>query len=165
LAEQCVREGKTKPKKLEEEEEGCRIAGYMEFGRVNGNFHIAMGEGVERKGQHIHTFLPEDTSRFNVSHVIHELRFGPVYDDNVKNQKPKSSMEKTSLNGVSKIVTKDNGKYMDFLFATSFFNGIITFIPFFLFLLIMNLRCFWNVSIFYQNCPYILQGSKNSKRN
>lgn len=109
LAEQCVREGKTKPKKLETEEEGCRIAGYMEFGRVNGNFHIAMGEGVERKGQHIHTFLPEDTSRFNVSHVIHELRFGPVYGDNVTSQKSRNSMEKTSLNGVSKIVTQDNG--------------------------------------------------------
>jgi len=106
LAEQCVREGKTKPKRLDFGE-GCRIAGFMEFGRVNGNFHIAIGEGIERNGQHIHTFLPEEVSKFNVSHVIHKLRFGPAYEE--LNPKPINSMEKTSLDGVTKIVTKDNG--------------------------------------------------------
>lgn len=44
LAEQCIREGKTKPKHLTGGE-GCNISGFMEFNRVNGNFHIAMGEG------------------------------------------------------------------------------------------------------------------------
>jgi len=106
LSEQCVREGKTKPKLLGSGE-GCRIAGYMEFGRVNGNFHVAIGEGVERNGQHIHTFLPDEVSKFNVSHVIHTLRFGPAYDE--VNPKSKNSMEQTSLDGVTKIVTKDNG--------------------------------------------------------
>ena len=111
LAEQCIREGKTKPKKLEEAGEGCRITGFMEFGRVNGNFHIAMGEGVERNGQHIHTFLPEDTSRYNCSHIINKLQFGPVFDNDVGDLESSfGAMEKTSLNGVTKIVTEENGK-------------------------------------------------------
>mmetsp|Transcript_9715 Transcript_9715/g.14131 ORF Transcript_9715/g.14131 Transcript_9715/m.14131 type:complete len:518 (-) Transcript_9715:118-1671(-) len=105
LAEQCVREEKTKPKKLTGGE-GCEIAGYMEFNRVNGNFHIAMGEGVERNGQHIHTFLPEDTQHFNVSHVINELRFGPQFEGTKDDT---NSLEKTSLDGVTKILTKANG--------------------------------------------------------
>ena len=41
VAEQCVREGKTKPKKMRGGE-GCNVSGYMKFNRVNGNFHIAM---------------------------------------------------------------------------------------------------------------------------
>lgn len=106
LAEQCVREGKTQPKKLDSGE-GCRITGFMEFARVNGNFHIAMGDGVERNGQHIHAFLPDEVNKFNVSHVIHTLRFGPAYDEGGSTSK---NMEQTSLDGVTKIVTKDNGK-------------------------------------------------------
>jgi hypothetical protein len=41
IAEQCVREGKTVPTRMKWGE-GCNIAGYMQFNRVNGNFHIAM---------------------------------------------------------------------------------------------------------------------------
>ena len=111
LAEQCVREGKTKPKKIKTGE-GCQIAGFMEFGRVNGNFHIAMGEGVERNGQHIHTFLPEDLTLFNSSHIIHELRFGPVHGAGKYSEKN----EQTSLEGVSKIVTEKNGELYDIIY-------------------------------------------------
>jgi hypothetical protein len=110
LAEQCIREGKSKPRALKGGE-GCQIAGFMEFGRVNGNFHIAMGEGVERNGQHIHTFLPEDTARFNASHVIHELRFGPIYGEEKMEKKSSKNNEQTSLEGVSKIVTEKNGEW------------------------------------------------------
>ncbi len=41
IAEQCIREGKTKPARMKHGE-GCNIAGFMKFNRVNGNFHIAM---------------------------------------------------------------------------------------------------------------------------
>jgi hypothetical protein len=41
IAEQCVREGKTTPKRMRGGE-GCNISGFMKFNRVNGNFHIAM---------------------------------------------------------------------------------------------------------------------------
>lgn len=121
LAEQCIREGKSKPRALKGGE-GCQIAGFMEFGRVNGNFHIAMGEGVERNGQHIHTFLPEDTARFNASHVIHELRFGPIYGEEKMEKKSSKNNEQTSLEGVSKIVTEKNG-------VTGMFQYFIKIVP------------------------------------
>lgn len=105
VAEQCVREGKTMPK-LMTGGEGCELAGHMIFNRVNGNFHIAMGEGVERNGQFIHTFIPDDTHNFNASHVINELRFGPVFDQ----WKSKGNGEKDALTGIKKIVTDDEGK-------------------------------------------------------
>jgi hypothetical protein len=39
-----------------------------------------------------------------------------VYGEQVKSQKSKNSLEKTSLNGVSKIVTKENGKSLCYSF-------------------------------------------------
>jgi hypothetical protein len=52
----------------------------MTVNRVAGNFHIAMGKGVERNGRYIHSFLEEDLPNFNVSHIIHQLSFGPGND-------------------------------------------------------------------------------------
>lgn len=103
VAEQCVREGKSKPTRMRKGE-GCNLVGFMKFNRVNGNFHIAMGEGVERDGQHIHSFIPDDVGNFNASHIIHELKFGPDYSGG------KVSSEPTTLEGVTKIVTKENGQ-------------------------------------------------------
>jgi len=76
LAEQCIREGrgKNEPKKMTGGE-GCNLSGHFTVNRVAGNFHIAMGEGVDREGRHIHQFLPEDRINFNASHVVHELSF------------------------------------------------------------------------------------------
>jgi len=102
VAEQCIREHKTGAKKMSKGE-GCQIAGFMTFNRLNGNFHIAMGEGVERNGHHIHTFLPDDMLNFNASHVIHELRFGEVFDSGT------TLGEMNALNGVQKIVKKSDG--------------------------------------------------------
>mmetsp|Transcript_6037 Transcript_6037/g.7686 ORF Transcript_6037/g.7686 Transcript_6037/m.7686 type:complete len:611 (+) Transcript_6037:44-1876(+) len=105
VAEQCIREGKTKPSKMKKGQ-GCNIAGHMTFNRVNGNFHIAMGEGVERNGQHIHTFIPDDVKNFNASHIINDLKFGPDYSYDLALP---STSEPTTLEGVKKIVTNDNG--------------------------------------------------------
>jgi len=107
IAEQCVREGKTKPKRVKGGE-GCRMTGYMKFNRLNGNFHLAMGEGVERNGMFIHTFIPNDAVNYNASHIIHELRFGPDYDLNIKKGK-KASLDTNNLNGVTKIVKEEHG--------------------------------------------------------
>jgi hypothetical protein len=106
VAEQCLREGRTKPKRMKRGE-GCNIAGYMKFNRVNGNFHIAMGEGVERNGQNIHTFLPDDVGNFNASHIIHQLQFGPEYK--YPGSKDYGNSEQTTLENVKKIVTEQNG--------------------------------------------------------
>ena len=109
-AEQCIREGRDKleAKKMTKGQ-GCNLAGYMTLNRVSGNFHIAMGEGIERDGRHIHTYLPEDAPNFNASHIIHDLSFGP----------PLGSQP---LSGSTKIVTSDTG-------TTGLFQYFIKVVP------------------------------------
>lgn len=109
-AEQCVREGrdKSEPKKMTKGQ-GCNLSGYMTVNRVSGNFHIAMGEGIERDGRHIHTYVPEDAPNFNASHVIHQLSFGP--EDG-----------KEPLSGNTKIVTRMTG-------TTGLFQYFIKIVP------------------------------------
>jgi hypothetical protein len=121
LAEQCIREGRGRqsPKKMSKGE-GCNLHGYFTVNRVAGNFHIAMGEGVDRGGAHIHNFLPEDRVNFNSSHVIHELVFsdedyaGMSADDVVPGQK--------SMNSVTKVVTEETG-------TTGLFQYYIKIVP------------------------------------
>ncbi len=109
-AEQCVREGRDKmePKKMAKGQ-GCNLSGYMTLNRVAGNFHIAMGEGVERDGRHIHTYNPEDAPNFNASHIIHSMSFGPE-----NGSEP--------LNGAKKIVTEKTG-------TTGLFQYFIKIVP------------------------------------
>lgn len=115
FSEQCIREGRDHVEpKLMTKDEGCRVFGYIEVNRVAGNFHIAMGEGVERGGRHIHKFDPDDTPNFNASHIIHHLSFGPSVDSKVKGV--------DSLDGVTKIVTKEYG-------TTGLFQYFIKIVP------------------------------------
>ena len=109
-AEQCIREGRDhqEPRKMIKGQ-GCNLSGYMKVNRVSGNFHVAMGEGIERDGRHIHTYLPEDAANFNASHIIHSLSFGP--EDGSE-----------AMNGVTKIVTEDTG-------TTGFFQYFIKVVP------------------------------------
>ncbi|KAG7342870.1 endoplasmic reticulum vesicle transporter [Nitzschia inconspicua] len=109
-AEQCVREGRDKaePKKMTKGQ-GCNLSGFMTVNRVSGNFHIAMGEGIERDGRHIHTYVPEDSPNFNASHIIHQLSFGP--EDG-----------KEPLVGMTKIVTEQTG-------TTGLFQYFIKIVP------------------------------------
>jgi len=108
-AEQCIREGRDKqePKRMTKGL-GCNLSGYMTVNRVAGNFHIAMGEGVERDGRHIHSFVPEDAPNFNASHTIHELSFGPGED--------------SPLNGITKVVGPEHG-------TTGLFQYFIKVVP------------------------------------
>jgi hypothetical protein len=109
-SEQCMREGRDKqaPKRITFNQ-GCNLAGYMTLNRVAGNFHIAMGEGVERDGRHIHTYVPEDAPNYNVSHIIHQLSFGP--EDGSE-----------PLSGMKKIVTEKTG-------TTGLFQYFIKIVP------------------------------------
>lgn len=109
-AEQCVREGRDKaePKKMTKGQ-GCNLSGYMTVNRVAGNFHVAMGEGIERDGRHIHTYNPEDAENFNASHIIHQLSFG--LEDGTE-----------ALNGATKIVTEATG-------STGLFQYFIKIVP------------------------------------
>jgi endoplasmic reticulum-Golgi intermediate compartment protein 3 len=115
FSEQCIREGRDhrEPKRMTLGE-GCQVFGYMNLNRVAGNFHIAMGEGVERDGRHIHSFIPEDAPNFNASHIIHQLSFGPAVDE--------VNVEKGTLSGVAKIVTKEHG-------TTGLFQYFIKIVP------------------------------------
>lgn len=121
-ADQCIRENRNKPTthasmrtipKAVKMGEGCNISGYMTVNRVNGNFHFALGEGVERNGKHIHLFLPEDAPRFNTTHIIHELSFGPKVTEKDAHG---------GLDGVTKVITESNGK-------TGFFQYFLKVVP------------------------------------
>ena len=133
LAEQCIREGrgKAEPKRMTKGE-GCNLHGSFTVNRVAGNFHIAMGEGVDRDGRHIHQFVPEDRINFNASHVIHELSFldeeygdlvGVGMNDKKKKKKSKNGIDgERSMNGVTKVVTEETG-------TTGLFQYFIKVVP------------------------------------
>jgi hypothetical protein len=124
-SEQCIREGRDKnvePKRLRRGE-GCNLHGHFMVNRVGGNFHIAMGEGIEREGRHIHTFNPDDTQNFNASHIINHLSFGPDVDVGEKYRRDNSAMDGLmSLDGVTKFVTKEHG-------TTGLFQYFIKIVP------------------------------------
>ena len=101
---------KAEPKKMTKGQ-GCNLSGYMTVNRVSGNFHIAMGEGIERDGRHIHTYVPEDAINFNSSHIIHELSFSGTQTDGTE-----------PLNGATKIVTEKTG-------STGLFQYFIKIVP------------------------------------
>lgn len=54
--------------------DSCRIFGSLDGNKVQGDFHItARGHGYHEFGQHL------DHQKFNFSHYINELSFGPYY--------------------------------------------------------------------------------------
>lgn len=130
LAEQCIREGrgKNEPKAMTVSGEGCNLSGHFTVNRVAGNFHIAMGEGVQRNGRHIHQFLPEDRVNFNASHIINELSFmDDAYNmevgEGLKAEITKAGINgERSMNGVTKVVTEETG-------TTGLFQYFIKVVP------------------------------------
>lgn len=59
--------------------EGCNLAGFLEVNKVAGNVHIAMGESAVQNGRFVHQFDPTHAHAFDVSHVVHDFRFGDSY--------------------------------------------------------------------------------------
>ncbi|TVU01858.1 hypothetical protein EJB05_52672, partial [Eragrostis curvula] len=55
--------------------EGCRVYGHLDVQRVAGNFHVS----VHGLNIFVAEKIFEGSSHVNVSHVIHELSFGPKY--------------------------------------------------------------------------------------
>ncbi|PHH85085.1 hypothetical protein CDD83_919 [Cordyceps sp. RAO-2017] len=54
--------------------DSCRVYGSLELNKVQGDFHItARGHGYIEGGEHL------DHGKFNFSHIISELSFGPFY--------------------------------------------------------------------------------------
>ncbi|KAJ7554843.1 hypothetical protein O6H91_05G011800 [Diphasiastrum complanatum] len=57
------------------DEEGCRVFGVLDVERVAGNFHISMhGLSIVVAQQ-----IFQSVKQVNVSHIIHDLSFGPKY--------------------------------------------------------------------------------------
>jgi len=63
------------------DDEGCRIHGFLEVPRGKGDFHIAAGSGFSQKHEehqhHIHQVDWSRIDKFNISHTITTLSFGP----------------------------------------------------------------------------------------
>jgi len=60
--------------------EGCMLRGYMEVNKVEGNFHLAVGESHSENGGHHHHWAAETRHLgFNASHYIHHLSFGEPF--------------------------------------------------------------------------------------
>ncbi|KAJ0631468.1 putative endoplasmic reticulum vesicle transporter [Helianthus annuus] len=55
--------------------EGCRVYGVLDVQRVAGNFHIS----VHGLNIFVAQMIFEGATHVNVSHVIHDLSFGPKY--------------------------------------------------------------------------------------
>ena len=129
-SEQCIREGRNLQKRDEKNPrhtsltlgEGCNLVGHMTLNRVAGNFHVAMGEGIQRNGKHVHLFNPEETHNFNSSHIIHHLSFGGHHDKSVEGGVRQERQEETPLNGVTKIVQAKHG-------TTGLFQYFIKIVP------------------------------------
>lgn len=132
ISEQCIREGRNiaGPNNNNARHasltlgEGCNLLGHFELNRVAGNFHIAMGEGVQRNGKHVHIFNPAETHNFNTSHVIHHLSFGGLQQqrDGPLGGVDDSVEETTPMNGVTKIVEARHG-------TTGLFQYFIKIVP------------------------------------
>lgn len=60
--------------------EGCMLKGYMEVNKVEGNFHLAVGESHSENGGHHHHWAAETRHLgFNATHYIHHLSFGEPF--------------------------------------------------------------------------------------
>lgn len=76
--------------------EGCRVYGVLDVQRVAGNFHIS----VHGLNIFVAQMIFEGATHVNVSHIIHELSFGPKYPG-IHNP----------LDGTSRIVQKGSGTF------------------------------------------------------
>mmetsp|Transcript_32223 Transcript_32223/g.91398 ORF Transcript_32223/g.91398 Transcript_32223/m.91398 type:complete len:368 (+) Transcript_32223:484-1587(+) len=114
--------------KAMEDMQGCNIYGHLDVMRVAGNFHISVHSDnffhmkntqreildAIRRFQHSMEHggivnlnslqVVHDTTRINVSHYIHEMRFGPEYPGKVN-----------PLDGFRRLVDHDSGTFKYFL--------------------------------------------------
>jgi hypothetical protein len=83
--DQCIREGFMDRVK-KESNEGCNIHGHLLVNKVRGNFHFAPGDAFQTHSMHVHdlkefTAGAPDGHKFDLSHTIHKLKFGPDTKD------------------------------------------------------------------------------------
>ncbi|KAJ2452076.1 ER-derived vesicles protein erv46 [Coemansia sp. RSA 2336] len=94
--------------------EGCRMHGFIEVGKVAGNFHILAGDTVKTGSEHTHVvydYMPQD---FDLSHTIHQLAFGSEF-----------SAQRNPLDGVSKTA---HGRHAQFQYFTKVVGSEVRFL-------------------------------------
>ncbi|CAN0498019.1 unnamed protein product, partial [Phaeothamnion confervicola] len=66
--------------------------------------NLSAGEAVTVDGRHVHQFNVDEAPSFNVSHTVHELRFGPTL------RPPKvAARPRGPLDGLVRIVDEEAG--------------------------------------------------------
>ncbi|CAM6110784.1 unnamed protein product [Calypogeia fissa] len=97
-----------------EQREGCRVFGVLDVERVAGNFHVSMHGLSIFVAQQIY----ESVTEVNVSHVIHDLSFGPKYPG-IHNP----------LDGTERILHEESGTFKYFIKIVPteyrFLNGMV----------------------------------------
>ncbi|XP_020100527.1 endoplasmic reticulum-Golgi intermediate compartment protein 3-like isoform X1 [Ananas comosus] len=78
LIDQCTREGLIEKIK-EEQGEGCNIHGFLDVGKVAGNFHFAAGKSFHQSNVHVHDLLAFQAENYNITHKINKLSFGKEF--------------------------------------------------------------------------------------
>jgi len=77
--EQCVKE-KFLDTIKDQQEEGCKVFGYIHVNKVAGNFHFAPGRSFQSNHMHFHDMeIYKSGKGFNLSHTINRLSFGSEY--------------------------------------------------------------------------------------
>ncbi|KAI8639992.1 endoplasmic reticulum vesicle transporter-domain-containing protein [Parasitella parasitica] len=88
IIDQCVREGWLERFETQSNE-GCNIHGHLLVNKVRGNFHIAPGDAFQTNTMHVHDLKEfsagaPDGRKFDLSHTVHKLKFGPDSKDETK---------------------------------------------------------------------------------
>jgi hypothetical protein len=84
---------------------GCQATAKLALNKVKGEFHIGFGRDTQATGgDHVHRFTLHELVTFNCSHTIESFSVGAPFPGVVN-----------PLDGVSKIVPKNLGRYLYFL--------------------------------------------------
>jgi len=63
------------------DDEGCHVRGFLQVPRGKGDFHIAAGAGFSQRHEehqhHIHQIDWSRLNKFNITHIVNSLSFGP----------------------------------------------------------------------------------------
>lgn len=98
--EQSVQKTVKNIRRALQDREGCQVFGVLDVERVAGNFHVSIhGMSVNVANQ-----VFDGPSKVNVSHIIHDLSFGPKYPG-IKNP----------LDGTVRILQEDSASFKYFI--------------------------------------------------
>jgi endoplasmic reticulum-Golgi intermediate compartment protein 3 len=93
----------------DQEGEGCNVHGIVALSTGGGNLHLAPGkDAATTEGFTILDMLMQSFQKWNVSHTIHKIRFGPEYPAMMTSQQQQSHHQ---LDGKQVIIEDTYGMY------------------------------------------------------